>query len=189
MSNFLRPLPNKSQVAQKYAKAFIETFLLADSVKVIERFLNIYQFCKNKQTFFVRLALEKKNLIDQKKQLAELQALLNLDENDLTFLNLLAQRGKIFHLPEICKHVILIAARRFSVEVFLVSTSSVLNQQEKDVVFKFLYKSTTKKPLIIFTVDNLLISGIRIESDCFLYEKSIKSRFDKTLLTLRSIAE
>jgi F0F1-type ATP synthase delta subunit len=186
---FLRPQPDRLIVAKKYAEAFIKVCYPKPSQDLIIRFLHLYQICKLKKLFFVNLTCLKIALPEKMTALNSLREALNLEEADLSLLKLILQKGRIFALQAICKQIVQTAAKKINLSIFLVSTSEAVTLAQKDSIINFLNRSTTKNLLVIFRIDPALISGVRIESDCFLYEKSIKSRLKSTIITLRSMAE
>ncbi len=187
--DFLRPHPNNVTMAQKYATAFLNVHYPSPTQELIERFLNLYQFCKYKNRFFANLTQTKISLAEKSTSLSLLKQIFQLEDADLNFIKLILHTGKILSLATICKQIVSIATKKRGESIFLVSTSETLNQAQKKLVFNFLNKSLQQKSLVIFRTDAALISGIRIESDCILYEKSLKSRLKTTFITLRSIAE
>lgn len=122
-------------------------------------------------------------------ELKSLGKALNLNEKDISLLKFLSDRGEILKLGPICKQIAKIAANRRSEIFYEVFTSKPLNSQERTNVIKFLERAIDKKPIVSFHRDQSLLSGIRIESDLLLYEKSVKSRFRRTLVTLRSMIQ
>lgn len=181
----LRPQPGGEQSTQIFAQAFVGQFNHSEYPSLVERYLNLSLFFLQNKKFLVDLTAEQSKIEDKVLQLKEW---FKLNLKDLKFLNFLIARRKQFFLAEIFKHVAFLAAKRNEESLFLISTSRELDRAEKDLIGRFLLKQMDFSLRVMFAVDTTLISGVRIESDCFLYEKSIKSRLRKVFITLRSIA-
>jgi F0F1-type ATP synthase delta subunit len=128
-------------------------------------------------------------VVNQKEISIFLNSMISLDQSDLAFFALLEKQKKILQLPHICLQIAKKAASLNGQTLCTAFSSKLLSTNEKQLVINFLSQQNLPNPLVMFAEDTTLISGIRVEADCFLYEKSIKSRINHTLLTLKMMAQ
>lgn len=188
-SGKVRLSPDNAFWSEKYAKAFLNVFYPEPTDQIIEKFLTLFYFFELRKSFFINISSP--SMPHEKKHLAlkSLAEELNLNDKDLSLLIFLSDRGDILKLGPICKQIAKIAANRSSKVFCEVFTSYLLDTEKRKFVINFLEKSLDKQPIVSFHRDESLLSGIRIESDSFLYEKSVKSRFRQALVTLRSMIQ
>lgn len=185
----VRLSPDNAFWAEKYAMAFLNVFYSEIPDGIIEKFLTLYYFFELRKSFFINISSPSMSHEKKHISLKSLGQGLDLNEKDISLLTFLSDRGDILKLGPICKQIAKISANRRD-EVFCeVFTSDPLDSQERKSIMNFLEKSLEKKPIVSFHREESLLSGIRIESDSFLYEKSVKSRFRQALVTLRSMIQ
>lgn len=184
-----RLYPDSTFWPAKYAEAFLNVFYKSIPDDLSSRFLTLHYFFNKRKQLFVDINSPNVALDKKQDMIQSLGKALNLESNDLKLVQFLAKKGRILSLGHISKQIAKIAAHRRSEAFCEVSSSEQLKDEERSVVLSFLSKSIDKTPIVIFKVDPSIISGIRIESDCFLYEKSIKSRTREALAKLRSLSK
>jgi ATP synthase F1 delta subunit len=139
----------------------------------METLFTFSSFLEKNKIFQATLAIPslKKGL---KKELVELTAQklqLSPGIKKLTFL--LLQSKRIELLNEVIKQILFLYRQKEKKYYFTVTTSHPLNNSEEQMVLTFISSQIENHVHASFVVDKSLISGMKIEGNTFMWERSI----------------
>ena len=89
---------------------------------------------------------------------------------------LLVKHQRTSLLPSICNLVADIYQHDVKIMTFTISSSETLTDQQKKKIETFLHKHVDETVSCSYTLDKTLIAGVRLQSDCLLWEDSIRGR-------------
>ena len=173
-------------IERKYARAFMNLFGNTLTMPVLEKFDDIIQFINNNKKHFFYL---KVSAVDNNTKRA-------------FFINLFKQHGaysngidKLIDLLIHDKRLILIAGilheicniymENNGIAEWHVASAHELPQAEKDIIMQFLSRKTHAHIVPTYLIDSTLIAGLRLQSDIYLWEHSVKSQLDALRRTYR----
>jgi F-type H+-transporting ATPase subunit delta len=165
-----------SKLSKKYAQAFLNVFfdqITSDCIVKLER---VEDFLKKNRFFFIYLKVPSIS-IDKKREV--LNKFINFfalcaPVKKLTFL--LLEQGRIDFLDDIIEKIIKLYRVRKDIQFFRIYVSHSLSEQEKERIIRFVKSLASKDVISKFIIDPKLITGIRIQSDSFLWERSVSKQ-------------
>lgn len=173
------------QLTQIYVQAFLHLYY--DTLKTINtdvlKKAHLY-FNSRKNLYF----LLESPLLDQAYKLKNLQQVrlaLELPESFDNLINLLMQHKRTSLLQNLFAILDQEVKKRNNQISFVVSFVGQLTPEEKDSIQLFLEQATEKFVVCEYKQDPNLIAGIRLQSDQFLWEDSIKGRLDRIRCSLK----
>jgi ATP synthase F1 delta subunit len=170
-----------SNLASKYANAFLNLYIDKISIDDFHNIENANKFFSdNKKEVFLFLKLSAISVEAEQKSLNKLFEKLNLIEqfNDLSRL-LIAHKRAIL-LKDVFEKICDFYQHRRKIEIFEIRCPHALDLKELDVVNKFLEGAIRQKGVYFkFQVDQALIAGIRMQSNHYLWEYSVKQKLKK----------
>lgn len=160
-------------LAQKYAQAFLHIFgdrVTQDILEAMDKFISWYEKDRH-QLFYVRLSgipsQIKSDLVLKLCDHFGLQLLLQ------PLVRLLGEQGRLLLLITVLKHIIMgYNEQQGIVDVDVISTYP-LSTDEQKYIKEFLERIIGKIVHPQLHVDTRLIAGIRLQSETFLWERSI----------------
>lgn len=168
-------------ICKKYAQTFFDKFADKIDESQIENIKNLAEFLKkNKNLLFIlQLAFIdykiKQDLIDK------LFKKFNIIQEFKKLIDLLDLEIRISWLSDILLKLIDIYNINNNIMNFTIVSPILLNEKDILRVKNFLSRSTNKNIIYKVSIDKTLIAGLKIYSDTFLWEHSIK----KQLLILK----
>lgn len=169
----------KDIIAKKYALAFLHVYKAECDNLYIEKLAIFTKFISSSKIF--QAILSRPSLpITKKKQIVELMAeKLGLRPCTKKLVLLLLKEKRIELLVDICKKILLLYKKQQNVEHFEITSSHKLLTEEEKIITEFIASQVSIKINANFTVDTSLISGIKIKSDTFIWERSINKQLQK----------
>ncbi len=176
---------HEERLASRYAKAFLNCFgKQLDSLD--------FELLKKAQTFFKArkqvcffLQLSLLNEAVKKKAVDQIRIELGLAEPFNKLIMLLVQHKRAFLIDVVFAEIIKEAQNRLKAATFVVRFTGALTQDQKKKIVKFLERATQKTVTCLYRQDPTLIAGLRLQSDQFLWEASIKSRLNRIRSSLK----
>lgn len=169
-------LVNTSKIARNYAQAFLNVFFEQISVDYITRLERVENFLKNNRFFFIYLKIPSLSIGRKKEVLDKFVNFFGLNAPIKKLIYVLLEQGRIDFLGDIIGKIIQLYRLKKNIQFFKVSTSHSLSDQEKESMIKFVKSLASGEVVIKFIVDPKLITGIRIQSDSFLWERSVSKQ-------------
>lgn len=169
---------NRLIIAKKYAQAFINIFkkkLVFDDLKKLESFS---QYLRKNRNIFVYAKLSLIDISVKKEVFDKLLFSFNLGNFFSDLVNLLIKHNRISLLPEVLDNIIKIYKNDNNIMEFNVISSDKLTENRLNLIKTFLSNKTQKYIIIKEKIDPNLIAGLKIYSDEFEWQNSIRHRLN-----------
>ncbi len=163
-------------IAKKYALAFLNVYGDEYTKESLEKFAGLEEFIQENQHLYVSLRIPNIPLSTKKMVLDKLAESYSLGESMKTLMHRLLDDGRIEILDKILRHIGWVYKRKYNIERFDVATSHTITKAQKEKIIAFIKSRSDAQLLTRFVVDPSLIVGVRIESNTFLWERSVKYR-------------
>jgi ATP synthase F1 delta subunit len=123
--------------------------------------------------------------ISEKKKICDLLLReCNAEDSLYNLIYKLIEDGRVEIIVEVLKSLLFEYNKRHGLESFTVSSSHELTVEQKETLITFIKSMTSSTPEVAFSIDQSLIVGLRIQSDCSLWERSIKKELVEMSTTL-----
>ena len=166
----------ESIISFRYAKAFFNLYedqIIIDDLYALERAEKF--FLERKEIHFF-MKISSLDAHYKKNALVLLCKQFGLQPLFLTLLFLLIDKKQSSFLPEIFKQLRLELKRRKFITEWMITSSILLDQAQKDIIEKFLKKSVGIYIFCSYKQDITLIAGIRVQCDTLLWENSLRQQ-------------
>lgn len=166
-------------LSRRYAKAFFNVYeeqIDFDDFYALERAEKF--FVERKEiNFFMKIS----SLSSKAKQdaLVSISQQIGLKSIFLKLLFLLIEKKRSSFFPEIFKQLRLELKRRKSITEWMITSSIVLSDLQKDTLEVFLKKTVGMHTVCTYKQNQALIAGVRIQSDTLLWEDSLQQRLQR----------
>ncbi len=170
---------NRKILARKYARAFLNLYFDALSNKNIHAFTQLQAALKENPGILCFLSIP--SLSEQTRQifLSELCANFDLPDYCIQLIETLAKKN-IDIFAAVFKNIIQEFWQRKHVLHFEITSSHLLLAEEQSAVIDFLVHKTGAASIkAIFLIDSLLICGIKMRSDEYIFEHSVARELKK----------
>ena len=165
-----------SRVANRYAKAFLESLTKVEQAPEILAAFNQFQGLleENKD---LKLALHSQFFLieKQKKVLKDVLALMKVPEKGGRFLTVLLEKHRLKELPEIIKRFEILYLNKSGVVPLEVWTRKAIKAPEKEELEKKFSKHFGKQVKAYYQVNPELIGGLKVEAFGKTYDGSVLS--------------
>lgn len=163
----------KQEVAQKYARAYLNIYSSRINEEVICYIRQCSNFCARHMSklYFVDLASvddEVKNSVIQK--IVVRYGINQFDE----LISLLIKERRIYLLPTIFDAIIKLFFERAGIILFEIASPQELEKSEREVLEKFLHNKTGKIIQARYVLDSSLIAGVSLKSSNYKWEFSVR---------------
>lgn len=171
-------------IARKYARAFMAvfpqavTFSSLAKIEVAQRFLQTH-----KRTLFF-LQLPQFDQDRRQSMVADLIDYFALPHDLTAIMLLLIEHNRSFYIPAVFMWIMQLYKEQINSIEFSITTTHTLDTQEIEVIKKFLSYVTHKKIIGKPLIDTSLIAGLRLQSNDYLWEYSIRKQI-KALQALK----
>lgn len=165
------------RVAQKYAQAFLATYVKNIDEEEIERIQLAGNTLKNNIEAKSILAMPVHEVM-QRQFIEMLCKTFNLPASIQRLLSILAQHYRLHLTSTIFLRIAKLYFRTHGIETVTIKSSIQLSPEQQHEILSFITKKIGKKMRPVFMIDTTLISGIRIQSDSFLWEYSVRKQLN-----------
>jgi ATP synthase F1 delta subunit len=166
-------LMEESLISKKYASAFLNVFSEKITNKNLDKWIYLEEFFRKNKQFYVYLRIPSISYFTKQKAILHIAKKLDLQKPITKIIFLLLDHGRIEILHIVLNKIILLYRRKTNTKLFKVTSSHGLTQKEKDKIIKFIKNISDGGVLAEFEKDEKLITGLRIQSLTFLWERSI----------------
>ncbi|MCF7899919.1 F0F1 ATP synthase subunit delta [Candidatus Babeliales bacterium] len=172
-------------LARRYALAFLNvysSFLKEADFKGM-CLLSSY-FCERRQACF----LMRVSLLDEGVKLKALDAIRNIFKLPPCFnklFSLLIEHKRSIILSDVFDELCNEYKKRNKIITFEVAATEIFSEEQKNIIEKFLHKATQETVLCSYVEDMSLIAGIRLQSNAYLWETSVKDRLHRIRTTFK----
>lgn len=161
-------------VSKKYARAILNSYALSYAdIRHIEHLgimikqntfiMALFKFPSTEYKYY------QENLVSRVKNFG-------FPKNMHILIDVLGQKRRLFLLPVICYWIAIYFREKHSIIQFLITSSQDLSFKDKETIDLFLKKSTQSTVELSYHVDYNLIAGLRMQSDMYVWEKSIAQK-------------
>lgn len=161
-------------LTKKYAQAYLNLYgstLTNDMINKLEAF---EQFIRHHKRMYAFMCLTGIPVANKKEILNKITMHFKVPTNIEKLIETLLLHRRIDLLAPILKKIVQGYKKQQNVTTFKVSTSHPIGQKEKEIIQNFIQNSIKKSTLALeFYHDVSLISGIKIQSDSLLWERSV----------------
>ena len=163
-------------LAKKYAKAFINLYGNALNLELVERLEIVADYLKRQHEalFYVQLS-DLDNALTKGNFKAMLKSF-DIDELFEPLIDLLLKDRRITLLPGVIHHVCGLYLEKNNIMHFIVESPLVLHTDEMTILRSYLAEKTGKNILFTVKKNAQLIAGLRVYSDTYGFEHSIRKQ-------------
>lgn len=166
-------------LASRYARAFIHIFGGPITLDIVKKFSEIAEFIyNNKKSFFY---LKVSAIPDHLKK----EFFINLFKKHDAYIDgigklidLLIADKRLMLMADILYELSQLYMKQHSIIDWIISSSDELSPEEKKSLEQFLVQKTAMQIVPTYAIDATLIAGIRLQSDTFLWDYSVKSQLN-----------
>jgi ATP synthase F1 delta subunit len=166
----------QSVVSKKYAQAFLNVYQDSLTLDQIQKFKLVIDFCRHHHNFLSIIG----QLVGRQKGfdqlLDEMHEHFELPQSVKKLLEILIKRKKISIFAQVLQDIYCLYMLNNNIVELKIKSAIPLEADQQKKFQQFFEKLSQKRILSTVEVDESLIAGIRLESDLFLWEHSIKSQ-------------
>jgi ATP synthase F1 delta subunit len=165
-------------LSKKYAQAYINCYtndITLENIKRLEKFSN---FLITNQHFYAYLNIPNISYEYKKTIILNSVEYFNLPNSIEKLLFIMFLHKRIDLLDQVIQKIIILYQNKNNIISCNVTTSHQLSNQEESCVESFIKKFFSNNAIISFSIDKKLISGIKINSDTLLWERSIAKKLN-----------
>lgn len=176
--------PVDKNIAKKYARAFMSVFPQIVGFTDIKKIDAAQKFLQtHKRTLFF-LQLPQFDLERKKSMVADLIGYFSLPHDLAAIILLLITHDRSFYIPEVLAWITQLYKNQINSIEFSIQTAQETDDKQFESIKQFLGRLTNKKIIGIPSVDTSLIAGLRLQSNEYLWEYSVRKQI-KALQALR----
>jgi ATP synthase F1 delta subunit len=161
-------------LAQKYAHAFINVFIDKLNDQKIDHIKQLVVFLEQHKhvLFYVQLS----SIDEEQTKTAFLGLLKDFDFDSLfeSLIDMLMEQQRLSLLPKILRYIVQFYYNHYGIMEFTILSSHPLSESELEDIVTFLAKKTSKKIIYTTRIDKDLIAGVKLYSDSYGWEHSIR---------------
>ena len=173
-------LMERSRLAQKYARAFLNIFKSDINSEFIEKTFNLYKFLREHKESEVYLRLSAITNQKKKQVLVKLLESFELENSSLVkLIDTLIAKNRVYIISDILKYIVKIANQQNNIVKADFRFSHQLPDATKQSIERFFEKKLKKKIIYNYILDKSLIAGVRLNTDNYLWQYSIRQQLDK----------
>ncbi len=169
-----------SPISKKYAQAYLQEYQDDLSIDQVQNFKNVIAFCRDYHNFLSILSiLAEKQLGADMPLLHEMQEHFSLPKSIKKLIEILIKHKKLDIFAQVLQDIYCLYMLNSDILEVTITTADILEEDQKRKFENFFTKLSGKKIISTAMIDESLIAGIRMQSDFFLWEYSIKSQIAK----------
>lgn len=166
--------PISKTIANKYAKAFMAVFPKSLTFADIGKMKIAQKFLQTQKQILLFLQLPQFDHERKKSMIADLISHFSLPQHLSAIILLLITHNRSFYIPTVFLSIIkLYQEETHSVEFSIKSTQN-LDDRQTETIKQFLSKLLDKNITGSVSIDDSLIAGLRLQSDDYLWEYSVR---------------
>lgn len=172
-------------VAKKYAQAFANIFLDTLSLQDYDNMQMAAANINKQVLFFLRLPVLDSSV--KKNALNTLSKRFKLPSSVQRLLHVLLHDNRLFLICDVLRYICSLYRQYKHISEFAIISSHPLTKDKIEVIKHFLVQMTRQNIMYTYKIDKELIAGIRLQSDTFLWEYSIRQRLNEAKLLLSPV--
>ena len=170
---------NEKIIAKKYALAFCKVHDTILTQNTIQSITTIALFLNDHKNFYVSLNIPNISRTIKQEALKKIQHTFNAPQEVLSLMMTLLDHKRIEILDKVLHAIVTAYQKKHTIETYHISTSHNISEAEKKSISAYIKQVHRKKNVTVvpqFTIDKTLIAGMRIESDMYIWERSIRKK-------------
>jgi F-type H+-transporting ATPase subunit delta len=168
-----------SQLARKYAIAFLNVNSSNISESVVWDVKKAYIFLKDKPELLLILTLPTMVKADKVKALEAFMKKLNLPSQFKSLFELLLKHRRPMLVGQVLKYIYLLYPTYIDSLLFDFMSATELGVEEQKELKKFIEAQAKKNVIFEVVQDKSLIAGVRLQSRSLLWECSVRDRLNR----------
>lgn len=168
-----------SAVSKKYAQAYIKEYQDTLGIDEVKNFKVVIQFFRQHHNFLSIMSILVGKEDGFENLLHELQSHFLLPKSIKKLISVLVEHKKLHILAQVLQDIYCLYMLNNNLLEVTITTAEPLEEEQKQRFEEFFKKLSGKNIMSNVILDESLIAGIRMQSDLFLWEYSIKSRIAK----------
>jgi len=160
----------------KYAKAYVTIFGASLTHADYQRLRAFGIFIKKYERSLVILSVPVIPDFEKRAALERLSALYELPPTINALWALLIEHKRVLLVPACVEELCLLFEQRENIQRFTVASSHELDEKSKACIKEYLERNTGKNVIQDDVLDNRLIAGIRLQSDDYIWEYSVRKQ-------------
>lgn len=168
-----------SLVAKKYAQAYLHSFENNLDLAEVQNFKTAIKFFRYHNDFLSIVSILATKKDGACLLLEEIKTHFNLPDSIRKLIQILVKHRKLDIFDKVLQDIYCSYMLKNNILEVTIATAQELEEDQKIRFEEFFKKLSGKKIVSSTIVDESLIAGIRMQSDIFLWEYSIKSRIAK----------
>jgi F-type H+-transporting ATPase subunit delta len=161
-------------ISQKYAKAFMAIFPKAITLADVGKINVAQKFLQNHKQTLLFLQLPRFNQATKKSMVMDLISHFSLPEQLSAIILLLIKHDRSAYIPDVLLCINQLYKQQTHTMTFSVESAHALTEKQIETIKQFLVKSVDKNIIAQPSLDRSLIAGLRLQSDEYLWEYSIR---------------
>ena len=162
------------ELARKYAQAFINVFIHELDTEKIKHIKHLAHFLEKHRRVLFYVELSKLDDQGTKKAFIEVLREFKLDTLLESLIFLLQASQRFFLLPKVLEYIVHLYNDYHNIMEFTIISSHSLKETEIEEIVRSLEQKTGKKVIFSTHTDKQLIAGIKLYSDSYGWEYSIR---------------
>lgn len=168
--------PVDKNIAKKYAQAFLNIFPKAFGFGDLKKIEAAQFFLQtHKRTLFF-LQLPQFDQERKKSMVSDLIDYFSLPHDVATIIFLLIQHNRSFYIPDVLLWITQLYKNQINSAEFSIQTTQEINDKQLESIKQFLGHLTNKKIIGVPSINTSLIAGLRLQSNEYLWEYSIRKQ-------------
>jgi ATP synthase F1 delta subunit len=163
-------------LSKKYAQAYLQEYQDSLTLEQVQSFKPVIQFCRDHNNFLSVISVLVGKQPGFEELLEEMRIYFSLPMSIQKLMKLLIKRKKINIFAQILQDIYCLYMLHNNTHELTITTAETLEEDQKKRFEDFFKKLSGKKIISTAMIDESLIAGIRMQTDHFLWEYSIKSR-------------
>ena len=175
--------PVDKTIANKYAKAFMAVFPKSLTFADIGKIKIAQKFLQTQKQILLFLQLPQFDHDRKKSMIADLISHFSLPHHLAAIISLLITHNRSFYIPAVFSSIIQLYQEQTNSIEFSIKSTQNLNEKQIESIKRFLGQLLDKNITSTTSIDTSLIAGLRLQSDDYLWEHSVRKHI-QTLQTL-----
>ena len=172
--------------SRKYAQAFLNLFIDSITPEVYAKIIALQAYLRNHRNALIFFSLPHIPMESKLQLLDELGTQFKPSEPVKKLFETLIRHDRAQIAPEVLNKICEYYRARKNIILFDIQSSHELDKQSVALIEKFLAASTGKTITSVQHVNGNLIAGLRLQSDTFLWEYSIRKQMNELTQTVRT---
>jgi ATP synthase F1 delta subunit len=175
--------PVDREISQKYAKAFMAVFPKSCTLMDIGKITIAKNFLQTHKQTLLFLQLPQFDQERKKSMVADLLSHFSLPHQLSSLMLLLITHNRSFYIPDVLLCITQLYKEQTNSIEFSLKSAQPMNEKQIESIKQFLGQLLNKNIITRSSVDTSLIAGLRLQSNEYLWEYSVRQHI-KTLHAL-----